>query len=192
MRRATAGRVSPYSPDNAWTDAHGALHLRIRKKGERFECAEVALTRSLGYGTYSFLVRDTSKLPPFITLEMFTWDYSGTDQNYREMDVSIMGHSSGTMQPARFLLQPYQLSSNSDEFSLPPGAYWHRFRWESGRIEFVSSSADNRERIIARHSFTVGVPTPGLESARMALYVHGTTGQPSEAEVIVDRFEYTP
>jgi len=46
------GRNNPYSAENAWTDERGALHLRIRENGERFECAEIALTRSLGYGTY--------------------------------------------------------------------------------------------------------------------------------------------
>src|SRR5262245_4892601 len=48
------GRNNSYSTDNAWTDAGGALHLRIKKKADQFECAEVWLTRSLGYGTYSF------------------------------------------------------------------------------------------------------------------------------------------
>jgi hypothetical protein len=41
-----------YDGDNAWTDDSGAMHLRIKKKGERWSCAEVFLTRSLGYGTY--------------------------------------------------------------------------------------------------------------------------------------------
>src|SRR5262249_51890373 len=117
------GRSNPYSADNAWTDAGGALHLRIRKKNERFECAEVALTRSLGYGTYSFLVRDISALAPLVTLEMFTWNYSAADQNNREMDVSIWRTSSDRMIRARFILQPYQVSSNLYEFDLRPGAH---------------------------------------------------------------------
>jgi len=185
------GRANPYSADNAWTDASGALHLRIKKKGEQFECAEIALTRSLGYGTYSFSVRDVSRLAPSLTFEMFTWDYSGTDQNNREMDVSIRGQSPASIDRVRFILQPYQLPSNFYEFNLPPGAYLHSFRWEAGQIEFVTSSAGNRTRTIAQHSFTLGVPAPGLESARMALYL-GANGQPAEAEVIVDRFEYIP
>ncbi len=55
-------RVNQYSPANAWTDTQGALHLRIAKEGDKWTCAEVTLTRSFGYGTYSFVVRDTSKL----------------------------------------------------------------------------------------------------------------------------------
>ena len=37
-----------YGGDNAWTDASGALHLRITKKEGRWSCAEVVLSRSLG------------------------------------------------------------------------------------------------------------------------------------------------
>ena len=50
-------------------DATGALHLRITKKGDRWSCAELELTRSLGYGTYIVTVRDTSKLEPAAVLE---------------------------------------------------------------------------------------------------------------------------
>ncbi len=43
-----------YDPDNAWTDASGALHMRIKKKSGRWTCAEVEMTRSLGYGTLHY------------------------------------------------------------------------------------------------------------------------------------------
>ena len=187
------GRNNPYSPENAWTDASGALHLRIKRKGARFECAEVALTRSLGYGTYSFVLRDVSKLPPDLMLQMFTWDYSGGNQNNREMDVVILRRTSAPMASARFVVQPYQVSSNSYEFNLPPGTFSHSFRWEAGQIEFATSSVGNRRRIVARHNFTLGVPTAGLESARIALYLPNSASRhPAEAEVVIERFEYTP
>ncbi len=47
------GRDNPYSAANAFVDEGGALHLCIKKKGDRFACAEVALARSFGYGTYT-------------------------------------------------------------------------------------------------------------------------------------------
>jgi hypothetical protein len=81
--------INLYDPTNAWTDASGALHLRVAKQGGKWTCGEVTLTRSLGYGTYSFVVRDTSHLEPSIVLAMFTWDYAGDDQNNREMDIEI-------------------------------------------------------------------------------------------------------
>ncbi|MGJ5816764.1 hypothetical protein [Paludibaculum fermentans] len=187
------GRNNPYSGENAWTDPSGALHLRIRKRGERFECAEVALTRSLGYGTYSFSVRDLSKLAPEITLEMFTWDYSGAGQNNREMDVVIRRRSSAPIQSARFVVQPYQVASNLYEFNLQAGDFSHAFRWEAGQIDFTTSKKGNGQHAVAQHKFTLGIPTPGMESARIALYLPNSASQhPAEGEVVVDRFEYTP
>ncbi len=58
------GTSNRYDPGNAWTDESGALHLRIAKAAGEWTCAEVSLTRSLGYGTYAFTVRDTSQLEP--------------------------------------------------------------------------------------------------------------------------------
>ena len=78
-----------YDSNNAWTDSNGALHLRIAKDADHWTCAEVTLTRSLGYGTYSFVVRNTSQLEPPAVFSMFTWDWGGTDQYHREMDIEI-------------------------------------------------------------------------------------------------------
>ena len=50
-------RVS-FGAENAWTDDKGALHLRISRQKTDWECAEIKLTRSLGYGTYRFTVRN--------------------------------------------------------------------------------------------------------------------------------------
>lgn len=187
------GRSNPYSPDNAFIDTNGALHLRVSKKEERFTCAEVALTRSLGYGTYSFLVRDVSSLAPDMTLEMFTWDYAGADPNNREMDIVIRQRSPETVQSARFIVQPYRVSSNVHEFNLPPRDFLHSFRWGPGEIEFVTANPANRKDVIARHTFTLGVPAPGLESARIALYLpHSASPHPAEGEAVIERFEYTP
>jgi hypothetical protein len=187
------GRSNPYSASNAFTDERGALHLRIAKKGDRFECAEIAMTRSLGYGTYSFLVHDVSRLAQDVTFEMFTWDYSGTDQNNREMDVVIRRPAPTGKLSARFVVQPFHVSSNVHEFKVPGVALRHSFRWEAGRIAFSTSRPDDPKHAIAEHIFTLGTPTPGVESARIALYLpNSASSHPAEAEVVVERFEYTP
>ena len=54
-------RRNDYDPDNAWTDAQGFLHLKSCAARRRWTSAEVIHTRSLGYGTYVFVVRDTSQ-----------------------------------------------------------------------------------------------------------------------------------
>lgn len=187
------GRNNPYSQDNAWTDSSGALHLRIKKNGERFECAEVAMNRSLGYGTYAFHVQDLSHLPPNMNLEFFTWDYSGSDQNNREMDVVIRRRAGENNARARFVLQPYQVPRNIYEFPLPPGDFQPSFRWQAGRIDFSAVSSSPRKHTFAQHSFVLGVPSPGMEATRIALYLpNSASPHPMEGEVVIDRFEYTP
>jgi len=49
-------------------------------------------------------------------------------------------------------------------------------------------------RIINQHVFTSGVPSPGGESVRIALYVfhQGKIPLEKENEVIIDKFEYLP
>ena len=39
-------------------------------------CSEATLTRSLGYGTYRFVVRDVSHIDPSNVFSIFTFDYS--------------------------------------------------------------------------------------------------------------------
>jgi|SRR5271166_2446325 len=62
-----------YDPANAWTDEKGYLHLRMAQRNGHWTCAEVSLNRSLGYGTYRFVVQDTAHLRPSAVLGLFTW-----------------------------------------------------------------------------------------------------------------------
>jgi hypothetical protein len=186
------GRSNPYSSENAWTDKLGALHVQIKQTAKKWSCAEVTLTRSFGYGTYSFVVRDISHLAPNVVLEMFTWDYSGSDQNNREMDVEIRQPAVATRDNARFVVQPYHVATNVFGFRAPAGQLKHSFHWEPGRISFTTSFK-GKAKLVAEHAFTLGVPVPGVESARIALYLSSNTGPaPPEAEVVIESFEYLP
>ena len=61
---ARGGNTHVYEPGNVWTDSSGALHLRMARNADAWTCAEVGLKRSLGYGTYLFVVRDSAHLEP--------------------------------------------------------------------------------------------------------------------------------
>jgi hypothetical protein len=186
-----------YDPANAWTDADGALHLRIAGQPGKWTCAEVALTRSFGYGTYSFVVRDTSNLEPAAVLAMFTWDYSGAEENNREMDVEISRWADPASKNTQYVVQPFYVPANVVRFDSPAGVLTHSFRWEPGRLSFRTVRANAnapRPEVVSEHVFTSGVPVPGVETVRMAFYVYGKTGQPLQngAEVVVEKFEYLP
>jgi hypothetical protein len=200
VRNAPSARgdtVNDYDPSNAWTDNDGALHLRIAKKSGKWTCAEVTLTRSLGYGSYTFVVRDTSRLEPAVVFAMFTFDYAGGDQNNREMDIEISRWGDAASKNAQYEVQPFYVPANVARFTVPGGALTHSFHWESGRVSFRTdrgSITTPRSEAVSAHVFTSGVPSPGAESVRMALYVYGNPDNPvqNDTEVVIEKFEYLP
>ena len=204
VRKASSdrgGTRNPYSPENVYTDRSGALHLRILKRDQEWTCSEVNLTRSLGYGTYSFTVEDTSKLEPPVVFGMFTWDYSVSsyEQNYSEFDIDITRWADPKAQNAEFVVQPPVVPANVSRFVAPPGKLKHTIIWEPGRVTMFTTRAPGGAgaAVISKHVFTSEVPTPGFESMRMTLYVYRDPngkfpGLQHPAEVVVDKFEYLP
>lgn len=191
------GGGNVYDPANIWVDPEGRMHLRIAKTAGDWSCAEASLTRSLGYGTYSFTVEDTSSVDPAAVLGMFTFDYSGADENYHEMAIEVSRWGDPLIKNAQYVVQPYYVAANVSRFSLPRATVTHSFRWEPGAASFRTvkgSKADLALPAIAEHTFTSGIPTHGIESARMNLYVFRSAKFPmaKTSEVIVDRFEFLP
>jgi hypothetical protein len=192
-----AGSRNFFDPANVWTDERGALHLRISGSPGKWAGAELKLTRSLGYGTYRFQVRDISHLEPSALLTLITWDGVGTESTRRELDVELgrWGHLDNTN--VNYVVQPYYVPANVVAFQVPPGLYTHSFRWEPGKVTFsttAGSSNPGGTRVTNQHVFTSGVPIPGDESVRIALYVfhQGPILLKNENEIIVDKFEYLP
>src|SRR5271163_3060309 len=187
-----------YDGDNAWTDDSGALHLRIHKRGGRWACAEVEAARSLGYGTYIAVVRDTSRLEPAAVLSVNTFDDWGADQHFRELDVE-MGRwgDAANRNNAQFGIQPFYIPGNLAPFSAPAGTLTHSVHWESGRASFKTvrgSSIHAGAPVVSEHVFTSGVPSPGSEKFIFMLYVVASDKYPlqHENEVVVEKFQYLP
>jgi hypothetical protein len=199
VRASPSDRGGPndYDPANAWTDADGFLHLKLARRNDRWTSAEVTLTRSLGYGTYAFVVRDTSHLEPSATVGLFTWDDEGGDQNHRELDVEISRWGDPTIANAQYVVQPYYVAANVRRFTAPSGRLTHSFRWEPGRASFRTvrgAGAAPSSPAVAEHAFTSGVPVPGNERVRMNLYYFrfSPTSLQKEAEVVIEKFQYLP
>jgi hypothetical protein len=193
------GTSNPYNPDNVYVDQSGALHLRIIKRDQQWTCSEVSLTQSLGYGTYSFTVEDTSKLDPSVVFGMFTWDYSTDQENHREFDIDISRWGDPQEKNAEFILQPALVSANVSRFMAPAGKLKHTIVWEPGRLTMMTSRVfgTGDRSVVSKRVFTSGVPPPGLESLRMTLFPYRKANQDSAgiqrtAEVVVDQFEYLP
>ena len=192
-----AGSRNFFDPANVWTDEKGALHLRISGSPGKWTAAELKLTRSLGYGTYKFHVRDVSHLEPSALLTLISWDGVGTESDRRELDVELGRWGYLDNSNVNFVVQPYYVPANYVAFRAPPSPCTHSFRWEPGKVTFstVAGSQDSEGgRVINQHVFTSGVPSPGGESVRIALYVfhQGHTPLKKENEAVIDKFEYLP
>jgi hypothetical protein len=186
-----------YDPANAWTDAAGALHMRIAQGDGEWTCAEVILTRSLGYGTYSFVVKDVSQLAAPVVMSLFTWDDTASEHRFREMDVEMSRWGDPANANAQFVVQPYFVPANVSRFEAPAGALTHTLRWELGRATFRTSRGARPAagaHPVAEHVFTSGVPVPGNEKVRLNLYVFGRppASFAQQMEVVVEAFEYLP
>jgi hypothetical protein len=187
-----------FDGDNAWTDASGALHMRIKKKAGKWTCSHVMLGRSLGYGTYVLVVHDISHLEPAAVFSMITFDQDGGDQHYRELDVEMSrwGKASDKTN-AQFSIQPFYVPGNLHRFTAPAGALSHSLHWESGRASFKTvqgSSLRAGAPVVAEHVFTAGIPSPGTEAVMLMFYVVASEKTPlqNDAEVVIEKFEYLP
>ena len=196
VRSTRGGRNNNYDNANAWTDANGFLHLRIAQNAGEWSCAEVKLSRSLGYGTYRFVVRDVSQLEPAAVLSLFTWDEADAGQNHREMNIELARWGDAASKNAQYVVQPYYVPANVVRFNVPAGVLTHSFRWEPGSVTFktVRGSVAGGPASVAQHSFTSGVPAPGGESIHLDLFIFGNAKDPlqNDVEVVIEKFEYLP
>ena len=156
VRRTPSDRGGPndYDAANAFTDAEGFLHLKLAQRDGRWTSAEVTLARALGYGTYSFVVRDTSHLEPSAAFGLFTWDDESVGQNHREMDIEISRWGDPQIANSQYVVQPYYVAANVRRFTTPAGRMTHSFRWEPGKVSFRTTrggAADARAPRVAEH-----------------------------------------
>ena len=192
------GMNNLYDPDNAWTDTSGALHLRIKKRAGRWSCSEVVLNRSLGYGTYIAVVRDTSHLEPAAVLSLTTFDDWGGEQHFREMDIEMSRWGDKDSKTnAQYGIQPFYIPGNLSPFIAPAGTLTHVMHWESGRASFKTyrgASIQPGAPLVADHVFTSQVPDPGKETFQLLFYVVQSEKSPMQKddEVVIEKFEYLP
>src|ERR1700733_10152176 len=192
------GMNNLYEPENAWTDASGALHMQIKKKSGSWSCAEIFLNRSLGYGTYSVTVRDTSQLEPAAVFSMFTFDEWASEERFREMDVEVGGRSDvASNSNSRYVIQPFYIPGNLFPFAAPSGTLTYVLHWESGHATFKTfrgRSSGSGAQLVSEHEFTSGVAIPGKAILRLIFYVVASGKNPMRkpSEVVVEKFEYLP
>ena len=189
--------MNDYDGRNVWVDNEGHLHLLLTERDGRWTSADVRLTRSLGYGTYSFDVRDTSQLDPSAAFSMYTFDPLGSDQNFRELTIDVSRWGEPGNMNGQFVVQPETVPANVLRFAIPAGLVTHSFRWEPGRVSFKAARGSGTLRgdgIVAERLFTARVPTAGAERPQLTLLYDRSAARPPSktVEVVVEKFTFLP
>jgi len=128
------------SSENVWVDGNGWLHLKITNKNDKWYCAEVSLTKPLGYKKYIFQVNSRiDEFHPNVVGGLFTY-LDGTD-NAEEIDIEFSKW--GIVQRptnAQYAVQPSDSIGNTKNFNLnlTGEATTHQIDWKPGKIDFVS------------------------------------------------------
>jgi hypothetical protein len=191
------GETNSYDPANAWVDPKGYLHLQMVERDGRWSCANVRLTRSLGYGTYHFVVQDSAQLQPSAVLGIFTLDEAKPDEIRNELDIELSYWGEPGKKNAQYVVQPYYVPENISRFMVPVGVLTHTLRWQPGVASFKTTRGPaevSGSRTISEHVFNSGVPTPTAETVHIELYEfhHSRNISQRPAEVVIEKFEYLP
>jgi len=191
------GETNAYDPANAWTDSRGYLHLQMTERDGRWSCADVRLNRSLGYGTYRFVVQDSAHMEPSGVLGIFTWDEARAEETRTEMDIELSRWGNPSSKNAQYVVQPYYVPENISRFMVPAGVLTYMLRWEPGVASFKTirgSVASGGSDSVSEHVFNSGVPIPASESVHINLYDfhHSKNSSQRPTEVVIQKFEYLP
>lgn len=186
-----------YDARNVRVSDDGALHLSLINRDGTWTSAEVSLARTLGYGTYAFVVRDLSALDAAAMLTLYTYDEAGPTDTFREMNIQVQRPSPGQPAEGQAIVQPNYLAGNIRRYAVPAGTATHWFRWEPGRVVFGTSPGTRpgvQSMEDRRREFTVGVPNTGGEQVRINLcYVRKSPVPPQrDVEVVIERFQFFP
>ncbi len=183
---------------NAWVDEEGKLHLRIAQENGQWAGAEVMSRKSFGYGTYRFVLQDTSKLDPQMAITLFTWHKANLETNNRELDIEISRWGNPKNKNGQYVIQPFYLPDNSARFESPAGRMTHSFHWQPDQVEFQSTKGDGTKPTTAApifaHKFTSGIPPPEGEPVCMNFYLFGSLPpmNGAGAEVVIEKFIFLP
>lgn len=130
------------SPESVWVDQAG-LHLKIRKIGGVWHCAEITSVLPTRYGVHRFYVASRiDRLDRNAVASPFLYK----DDNHEvDIEFSRWGKSSGNN--AQYVVQPYLPPGNIHRFEekLRCARSTHYFDWEPGSIHFKSFRGHHTE-----------------------------------------------
>ena len=157
-------------------DALEDLHLKITQNDGVWQCGEVYLLESLGYGTYT--VRVNSHLdqldPNIVAAPLFIYAAPG-----QELDNEFSGAGGLIPNPfnAQFVVQPYTIPGNIVEYLQPSTAqFTSQIEWRADHVTFSAwdgwGGAPASADMIQQWTYTgANIPPPSQERVRINLWL---------------------
>ncbi len=180
---------------NVEIDEQDRLHLRIDYHDGHWNCSEVIIDHSLGYGLYKFKLDSRVDNMDYNAI-LGGFIYEGLDQ---EFDIEFSQRLVADPYDAQYVAQPWYIPGNIETFHMSSNSQTsHSFEWRSNYIVFNSwNGHDNfptMETLIHTWTYTgANIPVPGGEAMIFNLYLHSGDAPAGGIgdEVIITSFEYT-
>jgi hypothetical protein len=191
---------------NAWLDPEGRLHLKLTERGGQWYCAQIGMTKRLGFGRYQFWVTGRiDQLDPNVVFGLFTYPPHdvGPDGTH-EIDIEFARWGNPAAPIGNYTVWPAKpgVDRSFKRFALhlEGEATTQRFAWSAKSVSYQSLGGhrDDNENALAEWQFAP--PDPASQIGREPLPVEINLwlfkGRPPsdgrEVEVIVRAFAFTP
>jgi len=182
-----------FSPDNAYLDAEGALHLHIAKEHGKWTSAEVSIDQPLGYGDYSFFISgDPTEFDPNVVTGLFLYK---DDTHELDIEFAKWGHPDSN--PIQYVIQPSK-PQNMHTFkpNSMPNSSTHRILWSPDEVGFESLEGHtlkaDEKNTIEKWDFKKLPFQPTSERVMINLWLAG--GRPpideKEVELVIAKFSH--
>jgi hypothetical protein len=181
-----------------YTAADG-LHLKINRINGAWQCGEVYLTQSLGYGTYKARVSSDLSHLDLSTVAAPLFIYASPVQ---ELDSEFSGLGGLVARPynAEFVVQPYTVSGNIAYYTQPSTAQFTiQMEWQADHVAFTTwngwTDAPAAADIIYQWTYAGSyIPPPGQERVHMNLWLLNGTAPTSGTgdQIVINAFTFQP
>ena len=179
--------------------APDGLHLNIAQTGGLWQCSEVYLTKSLGYGTYT--VQVNSHLDQLdanvVAAPLFIYAAPG-----QELDNEYSGSGGLIPNPynAQFVAQPFTVSGNIVRYTQPSTTqFTSQMVWRANQVTFSVwngwASAPTASTLIYQWIYTGGdIPPVGQERVHINLWLLNGSAPVSGVggSMVISSFTYQP
>jgi hypothetical protein len=193
IKKTTPGLNYFYYDENSVFVDNQGLHLKILNRENKWYSSEVVLSKSLGYGKYSFDIHTNLKdFHKNLVLGLFTYDLTlSKDPNYfhREIDFEISQWGSDKNNNSQFTIQNSRFTKPIESFNLYNNDLVVSFDWQE---KFINFSVKLNDGTLLKNWLYTGnkIPTPGNERARINLWIYKNSKDLKETEIIIKKFEF--